>query len=50
MNKISKPFLILAIALFSLYGFAQDRLIRVDSASIAWRQKNLGNYIPVVPE
>ena len=41
MNKISKPFFVLAIALFSLSGFAQDRLVRVDSASIAWRQKNL---------
>ena len=41
MNKILKPFFVLAIALFSLSGFTQDRLIRVDSASIAWRQKDL---------
>ncbi|MBR5653036.1 MAG: hypothetical protein IKX22_03030 [Prevotella sp.] len=41
MNKISKPFFVLAIVLFSLSGFAQDRLTRVDSASIAWRQKDL---------
>ena len=41
MNKFSKPFFVLAIALFSLSGFAQERLIRVDSASIAWRQKDL---------
>ena len=41
MNKISNPFLVLAIALFSLSGFAQDRLIRVDSTSNAWRQNDL---------
>lgn len=41
MKKTSKSFLVLAIVLFSLSGFAQDRLIRVDSASIAWRQKDL---------
>ena len=41
MKKTSKSFLVLAIVLFSLSGFAQDRLIRVDSASIAWRQNDL---------
>ena len=41
MNKISNPFLVLAIALFSLSGFAQDRLIRVDSTSNARRQNDL---------
>lgn len=38
MKKISTT---LIIILFSLSGFAQERLIRYDSASVAWRQQDI---------
>ena len=41
MKKCNPTFFALTIVLFSLSGYAQDRLIRVDSASIAWRQNDL---------
>ena len=41
MQRLYPVFYTLAMVLFTLSGFAQDKLIRVDSASIAWRQNDL---------
>ena len=41
MKKISNIFFVLTIVLYSFSGIAQDKLIRIDSASVSWRQNDL---------
>jgi hypothetical protein len=41
MRKLNPAFYTLAMVLFTLSGFAQEKLIRIDSASVSWRQNDL---------
>ena len=41
MRKLNPVFYTLAMVLFTLSGFAQEKLIRIDSASISCRQNDL---------